>query len=377
MRAPRLFLSLLLLLALCEVPAVCGEEPPPAPHAAADSAAAVVSSAAASAPAAPRSIEEILRRIDRWVVAIRVERTKDLPLPAPRIAPQIPERLMPPETRDYFQRPSGYATGVLIDREGHVLTSHYNIAGEVRSIEVVLPGGARRAARKVASAPADDLALLRIEGGEPAAAQDSWEDPPWAERAPVAGRFVLAVGRSPDPRSLTVTEGIVSAAGRNGGRAFQTDAKLNYGNVGGPLVDLDGRFLGIGGFVGHIYPQWGLNSGIGFGTTAATIREVLPSLIAGKDVAVPESPFLGVRAAPDDVDKDGAPILQVLDDSAAARAGLRDGDLIIGVDGERVHTFQQLRRLLYGRKPGEAVKIKVRRGEETLELDVTLGRREQ
>ncbi len=323
-----------------------------------------------------RTVDDILRSVDSWVVALKVVRTKDLPRPKSRFVPQIPSRLLSREARDYEKRPKGYVTGLLVDHEGHILTSLYNVAGELKSIEVALPGGQKRAARLLAKDEVDDLALVRVEGDEPVVAKEAWKDPPWAEYSPKGGRLLVAVGRSPDPRALTVTQGIVSASGRNGNRAFQTDAKLNYGNVGGPLVDLDGRIVGVGCFVGHTQPQWGVNSGIGFGATVSIIRAVLPTLKKGQDIKPPTIPLLGVRPGANDVDIEGSPILQIIENSAAFRGGIREGDIIVEYNGRRVDTFEQLRRFIFCNKVSDKVTLKVRRGKEILELKVTLGSRE-
>jgi S1-C subfamily serine protease len=318
-----------------------------------------------------QGVNDIVRALERWVVAIEVEREEDLPLPRARIE----RRRLSPEAREYFQRPAGYVSGVLADREGHILTSGYNVAGKLKSLRVRLPGGQELGARLLARNELDDLALLRLE--EPLPDAESWSDPPWAEDDPKPGRILLALGRSPDPRAVTVTEGIVSATSRNGSRGLQTDAKLNYGNVGGPLVDLDGRIVAISGFVGHTQPQWGLNSGIGFGTKAATILEVLEPMKRGEAIRPPERAFLGVGSEPDAAEVEGAPVTSVEPGSAAAEAGVLVKDVIVELEGVPVLHFAHLRRLIHLRRVGETITLKVRRGEELLELKATLGRRPQ
>ena len=317
----------------------------------------------------PRTVEDLLRRVEPWVVAIRVERRSDVG--RSRFQPRFVPRAAP----DYFKRPKGLVTGLLVDRQGLVLTSHYNVAGELESVEVLLPGGEKRTAKLLASDRMDDLALLKIEGEEPAVPADRWREPPWASNRPGTGKVLFAVGRSPDPERLTVTQGIVSATGRNGNRTFQTDAKLNYGNVGGPLIDLDGRIVGISAFVGHIFPQWGLNSGVGFGTSVSTLREVLPRLRQGEDIEPPEAPFLGVRSNPDDLGGDGARVAEVIDDSAAEAAGLVQNDVILELEGKEITNFNHLRRLLFDYRVGDTVEIKVRRGNDQLTFKVKLKKR--
>jgi S1-C subfamily serine protease len=266
-------------------------------------------------------------------------------------------------------------TGLLVDRHGHVLTSNYNLLGTIKSVTVRLPSGKERAATVVARDPFDDLALLRLKGDGEVATKAQWREPPWAEASPVAaGSLVFALGRGPSPERMNLSEGIISAVGRNSSRAVQIDAKLNYGNVGGPLVDLDGKIVGICGFVGHVYHQWGLNSGIGFATTAETIRRILPRLLEGKDVKPPPRPFLGIQSEPAGGGNDGAPVIKVVPGSSAASAGVKSKDVIIRFNGEEVPNFTRLRFLIFSRKVGDEVEFVVRRGEKEITLKGVLGK---
>lgn len=311
------------------------------------------------------TVSELVERVGKWVVAIRVERTSDVPAIVPFL-----DRL-PAEMRSYYERPKGWVSGILLDREGYVATSNYNVTGGVSSIEVRLPSGETFPAKVVSQSAADDVALLRIERPD-SALEISAEEPVWGDSDSLrAGKFVFVVGRSPDPSRLTVTQGIVSGVGRNGGRAIQTDAELNYGNVGGPIVDLDGRIVAIAGFVGHDRPQWGVNSGIGFGTTAKTLLSILPELKRGGDFVAFRIPFLGVREDTKHVGS-GAKILEVVDGPAKA-AGIQAGDVIVEFDGTAIESFAGLRWRIYEKRPGDKVKVKVRRGESELEFEVVLG----
>lgn len=311
-------------------------------------------------------MDDLLARAGRWVVAISVERTSDLAAGRG----DGPARF-PPEMRSYYERPPGWVSGVLVDAEGHVLTSLYNVGGEVKSLRVRLASGTTYAARSISRSPVDDIALLRIEKSE-SDPPIEFHEPLWAGAAPRTGSFVFALGRSPDPSRLTVTRGIVSAAQRNGGRAIQTDAELNYGNVGGPIVDLDGRIVALATFVGHTQPQWGINSGVGFGTTAVAITGMLPDLRRGGDFVAFRVPFLGVQGDRRFVDARAARIESVVENGPAGKAGIRAGDLIVEFNGSPVDSFDNLRRLIFASKVGETVSIKVRRGEENLEFKPTL-----
>lgn len=314
------------------------------------------------------SVRDLVRAANEWVVAIDVERTKDLPR-----SPFEPRRISP-QGKTAFQRPQGPVTGILLDAEGHILTTHYNVGGDVKSIQVHLPGGAVAPARLLGSSPADDVALLRLE--QPLAPPlPSFPVLPGADEPELhrPGRIVFVLGRSPDPASVTVTRGIVSASHRNGGRAVQTDAELNYGNAGGPLLGLDGRLLGMAAFVGHTQPQWGQNSGVGFAVKSQALLDLLPRLKAGERVQPFRPGYLGVQCERTSRGGLGAEVIQVISGGGAARAGVLKGDLILLVDGIEILDFDHLRRTLFKRSPGERVKLKLRRGEEPLELEVELG----
>ena len=318
------------------------------------------------------SVSALAAALEDWVVAIKVNRSKDI---------QIPRSQLPfngrgsAEAQSYYKRPQGYVTGLLVDRRGYVLTSNYNLLGTIKSVTVRLPSGKERAATVVARAPLDDLALLRLKGDGEVVTKEEWRDPPWAEVSPAAaGSLVFALGRGPSPERMNLSEGIISAIRRNSSRAVQIDAKLNYGNVGGPLVDLDGKVVGLCGFVGHVYHQWGLNSGIGFATTVETIRSILPRLLEGKDVKPPPGPFLGIQSKQAAGSNDGALVIKVVLGSSAASAGVKSKDVIIRFNGEEVPNFTRLRFLIFSCKVGDEVEFVVRRGEEKITLKGVLGK---
>lgn len=305
-------------------------------------------------------------RIAPCVVAIDVDRISDLPSP---LREDLPKELE--ELKDYYERPTGPVSGVIVSEDGSILTSHYNVAGEIRSIRVTTGDGRSHEARILAKDEWDDLALLKIEAtGLPVAA---WADPVDLR----VGRFVVAVGRSPDRARPTVNSGIVSALHRKDGRLLQTDAAFNYGNSGGALVDLDGRLMGIIAFVGHTWPDWGMNGGVGLAVRVDAIREVLPVLRRGESIPFPPMPFMGIEQDVTAIDVVGAKVLRVVPGTAAERAGIRAGDVVIAIDGEPVSDWDAMVALVWRRKPGQEIDVKVRRDKDEIPLRLTLGRRER
>lgn len=327
--------------------------------------------------AAPRysSLNELVRSMRDRIVSLDVQREKeDEERSRPRR--QAFRGLDEGEReglRLYYQRPPGHVSGLLLDHEGHVLTSYYNVLGKVEKIRATLSDGSTHEATIRAISPFDDLALLKTE-----APLDREKLPlgplEWAPPERVrSGLFTVAVGSSPRAGHTTATVGIISAPSRNAGRAFQTDAAMNYGNVGGPLINLQGQVLGLSAFVGHTYPHWGFNSGIGFGVRADLIQKLLPRLKRGESLEFIERPLLGVSTAPDHSGP-GARVRTVLPGSGASRAGLKPGDVIVELGGKPVIDFPHLRHLIFKHRAGETIPVKVQRGEESLDLEIVLGR---
>ncbi|HLY81191.1 MAG TPA: PDZ domain-containing protein, partial [Caulobacteraceae bacterium] len=222
--------------------------------------------------------------------------------------------------------------------------------------------------------PRTDLAVLKI-------------DLPPGEKLPVlmigdrvdseVGDLVLAIG---DPFGVgqTVTNGIISALNRtadpNGdaGAYIQTDAAINPGNSGGALVSMDGELIGVNSF---ILSRSGTSSGVGFAIPAAVVRRVVETAMGGGHTVV--RPWLGARlqSVTPEVAKtmglsrpNGALVADVWPGGAAARAGLKQGDLVTAVDGAPVVDAAGLNYAVANHRPGEAMKVGVRRGgaEQTL-----------
>ncbi|HXX92319.1 MAG TPA: trypsin-like peptidase domain-containing protein [Planctomycetota bacterium] len=308
------------------------------------------------------------------VVAIRVEREPEAEKkPAERKPPRRNPLLNPPqEPEDLFaKRPADFwCSGTVIESDGLIATTAFNVSGKVKAITVRLPDGREFEGKVLGSNATDDVALVRIDAKDlpvlvPARVEDLH-----------AGNPVIAVGRAPDGKGLTLNPGIVSAVSRLGGRGVQTDAKLNFGNVGGPLVDGEGRLIAITCKVDTkpgISSTRGQNSGVGYAVTHDELKKILPDLKSGKVVAEPRRPFLGIEADQKSTLAQGVALAGVRPGGAAERAGIKGGDVIIELDGSKITYFDELRAAILRRAPGDHIRVKVKREDKELEFDCELG----
>lgn len=274
----------------------------------------------------------------------------------------------------------GSGSGVIISEDGFILTNNHVVEGQ-QSLSVIFYDGSRRDAMLVGVDPLMDLAVVKVEGPVPGVA------PLGDSNALQPGETVIAIGSPLGDFRNSVTVGVVSALNRSiGGDApeglIQTDAAINSGNSGGPLINLRGQVIGINTLVVRGNNLSGVQAeGLGFAVPSATAKRVSEQLIASGKVIYP---FLGVRFGEIDamlaLDNDlpvtfGALIGAVEPGGPAAQAGLRDGDIVTAIGGTTIGPSQSLRNLLLNYAPGDVVKLDVLRNGEQLTLDVTLGTR--
>ncbi len=259
-------------------------------------------------------------------------------------------------------------SGFVYDDEGHVITNQHVVAG-ARSVSVRFADGTTYDAKVVGADPSTDIAVLDVDAPEAALSPLDLADSASVE----VGEGVVAIG-SPFGLEQTVTTGIVSALHRQITApnnfaiddAIQTDAAINHGNSGGPLLDLSGRVIGVNS---QIESESGGNDGVGFAVPSNTVARIARTLIVDGSV---EHAYLGVTTQDAD---GGAGIAEVRPGTPAAGAGLRDGDVVTRIDGEAVRSADALRSSIDARKPGETVELTVRRDGSTRTLKVTLGSR--
>jgi serine protease Do len=270
----------------------------------------------------------------------------------------------------------GQGSGFVVDSGGVILTNHHVIR-DAKHIVVRFKDGRELDAKVVGSDAASDLAVLRVDAKDLPTLQLADSD------AVHVGSWVLAIG-NPFGLGETVTAGIVSATGRNqvGIAAhenfIQTDAAINPGNSGGPLLDVEGRVVGINS---AIYSRSGGNMGIGFAIPANLVRNVKDQILSHGSV---QRGFLGVVVQPVDQamaesfgrdHSGGALVAEVSPGSPADVAGLKAGDIVVSVDGRAVDNPGGLRNLVALRHPGARVPLTVFRDGERLELTVIIGSR--
>ena len=258
---------------------------------------------------------------------------------------------------------AGQGSGVVISKDGFILTNNH-VVDEAENIEVVFNDGTKVSAKVVGADPHTDLAVLKVGGPRRAdlrAIQIGDSD------ALRVGEFVIAVG-SPFSLKSSVTLGIVSQKGRALDMLpyedfIQTDAAVNMGNSGGPLLDVDGHMVGINSVIQTSGDSDG-NIGISFAIPANLAMTVAQSLMkSGKWVR----PWIGVSMA-----EEGGRVLVdgIVSGSPAARAGLAEGDVIVSVDGSEAHTAHDVQRVILERPSGEKVTLKILRADK--ERTVTL-----
>ncbi|NMG43523.1 Do family serine endopeptidase [Aromatoleum toluvorans] len=275
------------------------------------------------------------------------------------------------------QRASGLGSGVIASPDGFILTNNHVIEG-ADEIEVALNDGRKFPARLVGRDPETDLAVLRLQGNGKLPAITFAQ-----QEVLQVGDVVLAIG-NPFGVGQTVTMGIVSALGRSqlGINTFenyiQTDAAINPGNSGGALVDSQGNLVGINT---AIYSRSGGSLGIGFAIPVSIARNVLEQIVSTGQVT---RGWIGVEIqeiTPELAESfgftgtEGALIAGVLRDSPAERAGIRPGDILVGVAGKPVHDPKGMLEMVAGLMPGHSANFRVRRANAEVDLQVEIGRR--
>jgi putative serine protease PepD len=297
---------------------------------------------------APTSLSELYKQVSPSVVEIQVQAQGDSPFGSPQ---------------------GGTGTGWMYD-ETHIVTNQHVIDG-ANEVTIRFQDGREVQARVIGSDPSTDVAVLELNEGADAPAPLERGSTESLE----VGDPVVAIG-SPFGLEGSLTTGVVSGLGRTiqapDGFAIdnvvQTDAALNPGNSGGPLLDLNGRAVGMNA---QIASASGSNSGIGYAIPIETVQSVVEQLLADGEV---EHAYLGVQVA-DAENNGGARIVEVVQGGPADDAGVQQGDVVVGADGQDVQNGDDLRSAVNAKKPGDELELEVRRDGNTRTITVELGTR--
>jgi serine protease Do len=285
------------------------------------------------------------------------------------------------------QRVQGLGSGFIISPDGYIVTNDHVVSNrgiEVNATEITIafPDGTQMAAELVGTDPETDIALLKVEPDE-ALPYLAFEE----DEGAVVGEWAIALG---NPFGLfeaaepTVTVGVVSAVGRDfpaqQGRVFrdmiQTDAAINRGNSGGPLVNALGRVIGVNTV---IYSQTGGSDGIGFSVPAWRVRQVVAELRETGEVDRSFYTGLSIRPVSDRLaqqlglsEAEGLVVTSIESDSPAETAGLLPRDVIVSIDGEPVASNQAVRDQLVDRRAGDTIRLGVVRRGRALDVPLQL-----
>jgi putative serine protease PepD len=302
-------------------------------------------------------------------------------------------------TSDAFggtQEQQAIGSGFAIDKAGHIVTNYHVVEG-AQSVEVSFSNNESMRAKVVGTDPATDIAVLKVDAPSRALKPLTLGD----SSAVRVGDQVIAIG-NPLGYDRSVTSGIVSAVQRSItapnqvstiGHVIQTDAALNHGNSGGPLLNADGEVIGVNAQIAPSSAN--ANIGIGFAIPIDTVKQITSSLI---DHGKVEHAFLGIEAKAIDsqiaqifhlpVDH-GLILARVIKGTGAAEAGLKSGgtevvvegeswpaggDVLVKADGHPLNSVDDLRNVIADMKPGSSLKLELYRGAKKMTVNVKLGR---
>jgi S1-C subfamily serine protease len=266
-------------------------------------------------------------------------------------------------------------SGFVIDDQGYIITNDHVVEdADAFTVRFGDENSKPIKAKLVGKDPSTDVAVLKI---DPKAVQSGLKPVELGSSKGLRpGQAAIAIG-SPFGLSGTVTSGIISALNReiNSPNGFkisgvvQTDAAINPGNSGGPLLDADGRVIGINSQIATNGSD--ANTGVGFAVPIDTVKRVVPELKSHGKI---DRAYLGVATIPAS-ERDGAVVDTVSPGGPASGTDLRGGDKITSIDGKTIDSPSDLGNLVLSMKPGDTVQLKVVRGSDTRTIEVKLGER--
>jgi serine protease Do len=339
-------------------------------------------------PPGQNSFADVVERVRPAVVSVKVK--VDQPQNSVFEGEGFNREDLPPQAEQFFRRffgdkpgtgmmprhrrVTGQGSGFFISADGYLVTNNH-VVDKSTEVEVTTDDGNTYIAKVIGTDPRTDIALLKVDG------RSDFKWVKFGATLPRVGDWVLAVG-NPFGLGGTVTAGIVSARGRDIGANvyddfLQIDAAVNRGNSGGPTFNLAGEVIGVNTAI--VSPSGG-SVGIAFAIPAENVSRVVASL---KETGTVARGYIGVQIQP--VTKEiaeglglkepqGALVAEVQPDTPAAKAGIKSGDAILAVDGQRLKDARELSRRIAAQKPGATVKLLISRDGKESTLDLTLGK---
>jgi serine protease Do len=319
----------------------------------------------------PLSFAPLVRRVVPAVVNIAVRMS---------VSDSAAEGAMPPELkgtpfektfrdrlRGRREQMIGAGSGFVLDPSGIIVTNNH-VVGSAEKILVSFTDGSELPARIIGTDELTDIAVIKVDADHRLPAV------PWGDsRAMQVGDWIMAAG-NPFGLGGSVTAGIISARGRDIGAGpfddfFQLDAPINPGNSGGPSFNMSGQVIALNTAI--VSPTGG-SVGVGFAIPSEIAARIVDELLAKGHV---DRGWLGVDLDTAEHRRAGAPIAAVNRGGPAARGGLRPGDVVTAINGERVDTTRELIRDVSAVNPGSVARLRVHRGSQTIEIAVVVGRR--
>jgi serine protease Do len=319
----------------------------------------------------PLTFAPLVRRVVPAVVNIAVRMNVADPAAQAGMPPELKGTPFEKTFRDHqkgrHEQMIGAGSGFVLDPTGIIVTNNH-VVGEADKIVVSFTDGTELPAKIIGTDELTDIAVIKVDADHRLPAV------PWGDsRSVQVGDWIMAAG-NPFGLGGSVTAGIVSARGRDIGAGpfddfFQLDAPINPGNSGGPSFNMSGQVIALNTAI--VSPTGG-SVGIGFAIPSEIASRIVDELLAKGHV---DRGWLGVELDTTSHKRTGAAIASVNHGGPAAKGGLRPGDLVMSINGERVESTRELIRDVSAVNPGGLARLRVRRGNQTLDLAIVVGRR--
>jgi serine protease Do len=322
----------------------------------------------ASARSAPESLAPLVKKVLPAVVNIAVTETVSGGDMLSELPPELRDTPLGREFKRRFgnrkEQVAGAGSGFIIDPSGIIVTNNH-VVGRADKIVVSLTDGRQLPATVLGHDELTDIAVIKVISNE------ALPSVPWGDsRKAEVGDWILAAG-NPFGLGGSVSVGIISAEGRDLGSGpfdnfLQLDAPINPGNSGGPIFNMDGQVIGVSSVI--VSPT-GASVGIGFAIPSEAVSRIVAQLLTKGSI---ERGWLGVSVD----ERDGGVTIANLDKNGpAAKSGIRPGDVVLAINGDKIDSSRGLIRAVAAVLPGNSVRITLRRSGREIEIAVNVGRR--